>query len=30
MSLNSLSDLIVKLAVTPEMESRQSIGVSRR
>jgi hypothetical protein len=28
-SLNSLSDLIVKLAVTPGMESRHSIGVSR-
>jgi hypothetical protein len=28
-SLNSLSDLIVKLALMPDMESRQSIGVSR-
>jgi hypothetical protein len=28
-SLNSLSDLIVKLAVTPEMEIRRSLGVSR-
>ena len=28
-SLNSLSDLIVKLALTPGMESRHSIGVSR-
>jgi len=28
-SLNSLSDLIVKLAVTPGMESRHSVGVSR-
>lgn len=27
-SLNSLSDLIVKLALTPGMESRHSIGVS--
>jgi uncharacterized protein YbjT (DUF2867 family) len=27
-SLNSLSDLIVKLALTPGMESRQSLGVS--
>ncbi|WP_242394792.1 NAD(P)H-binding protein [Anaeromyxobacter oryzisoli] len=29
-SLNSLSDLIVKLALTPGMESRHSLGVSRR
>jgi len=29
-SLNSLSDLIMKLAITPGMESRHSIGVSRR
>jgi len=29
-SLNSLSDLIVKLALTPGMESRQSLGVSVR
>ena len=29
-SLNSLSDLIVKLATTPGMESRRSLGVSRR
>ncbi len=28
-SLNSLSDLIVKLALTPGMESRHSLGVSR-
>lgn len=28
-SLSSLSDLIVKLALTPGMESRHSIGVSR-
>ena len=28
-SLNSLSDLIVKLALTPGIESRHSIGVSR-
>jgi uncharacterized protein YbjT (DUF2867 family) len=28
-SLNSLSDLIVKLATTPGMESRRSLGVSR-
>jgi uncharacterized protein YbjT (DUF2867 family) len=28
-SLNSLSDLIVKLAITPGMESRRSLGVSR-
>lgn len=28
-SLNSLSDLIVKLSLTPGMESRRSIGVSR-
>lgn len=28
-SLNSLSDLIVKLALTPEMEIRRSLGVSR-
>lgn len=28
-SLNSLSDLIVKLALTPGMETRHSIGVSR-
>jgi uncharacterized protein YbjT (DUF2867 family) len=28
-SLDSLSDLIVKLALTPGMESRRSIGVSR-
>jgi uncharacterized protein YbjT (DUF2867 family) len=27
-SLNSLSDLIVKLALTPGMQSRRSIGVS--
>ena len=27
-SLNSLSDLIVKLALTPGMESRHSLGVS--
>lgn len=27
-SLNSLSDLIVRLALTPGMESRQSLGVS--
>jgi uncharacterized protein YbjT (DUF2867 family) len=29
-SLNSLSDLIVKLALTPGMESRRSLGVSKR
>ena len=29
-SLNSLSDLIVKLALKPGMESRHSVGVSRR
>jgi uncharacterized protein YbjT (DUF2867 family) len=29
-SLTSLSDLIVKLALTPRMESRHSLGVSRR
>ena len=29
-SLNSLSDLIVKLALTPNMEIRQSIGVSKQ
>ncbi len=29
MSLNGLSDLIVKLALTPGMETRHSIGVSR-
>ncbi len=29
-SLNSLSDLIVKLALTPGLESRRSLGVSRR
>src|SRR5437016_108668 len=29
-SLNSLSDLIVKLALTPGMESRHSLGVSAR
>ena len=29
-SLTSLSDLIVKLALTPGMESRHSLGVSRR
>jgi len=29
-SLNSLSDLIVKLATTPAMESRHSLGVSAR
>jgi uncharacterized protein YbjT (DUF2867 family) len=29
-SLNSLSDLIVKLAITPGMESRHSLGVSAR
>ena len=28
-SLNSLSDLIVKLSLTPGMESRRSLGVSR-
>lgn len=28
-SLNSLSDLIVKLALTPGMESCRSLGVSR-
>ena len=28
-SLNSLSDLIVKLALTPGLESRRSLGVSR-
>jgi len=28
-SLNSVSDLIVKLAITPGMESRRSLGVSR-
>jgi uncharacterized protein YbjT (DUF2867 family) len=28
-SLNSLSDLIVKLALTPAMDSRRSLGVSR-
>jgi len=28
-SLNSLSDLIVKLALTPDMEVRHSLGVSR-
>jgi hypothetical protein len=28
-SLNSFSDLIVKLALTPGMESRHSIRVSR-
>lgn len=28
-SLNSLSDLIVKLALTPELEVRRSLGVSR-
>ena len=28
-SLNSLSDLIVKLALTPGMENRRSLGVSR-
>jgi len=28
-SLNSLSDLIVKLALTPGMESRRSLGISR-
>jgi len=28
-SLNSLSDLIVKLAVSPTMEVRRSLGVSR-
>lgn len=28
-SLNSLSDLIVKLALTPGMEVRRSLGVSR-
>jgi hypothetical protein len=28
-SLNSLSDLIVKLAFHPGMQSRQSLGVSR-
>jgi len=27
-SLNSLSDLIVKLALTPGMETRRSLGVS--
>lgn len=29
-SLNSLSDLIVKLALTPGMENRHSLGVSTR
>jgi hypothetical protein len=29
-SLNSLSDLIVKLALTSGMETRHSIGVGRR
>jgi uncharacterized protein YbjT (DUF2867 family) len=29
-SLNSLSDLIVKLALTPGLENRHSVGVSRR
>jgi len=29
-SLNSLSDLIVKLALTPGLEVRRSLGVSRR
>ena len=29
-SLNSVSDLIVKLATTPGMEARRSLGVSRR
>jgi hypothetical protein len=29
-SLNSLSDLIVKLILTPGMENRRSLGVSRR
>ena len=29
-SLNSLSDLIVKLALSPTMEVRRSLGVSRR
>jgi uncharacterized protein YbjT (DUF2867 family) len=29
-SLNSLSDLIVKLALTPGLELRRSLGVSRR
>jgi uncharacterized protein YbjT (DUF2867 family) len=28
-SLNSLSDLIVKLALTPDLEVRQSLGVSK-
>ena len=28
-SLNSVSDLIVKLALTPGMEIRRSVGVSR-
>ncbi len=28
-SLNSLSDLIVKLALTPGLHSRRSLGVSR-
>ncbi len=28
-SLNSLSDLIVKLALTPGLQSRKSLGVSR-
>jgi len=28
-SLNSVSDLIVKLAVTPGKEARRSLGVSR-
>jgi len=28
-SLNSLSDLIVKLALRPEMEIHHSLGVSR-
>jgi hypothetical protein len=28
-SLNSLSDLIVKLATTPDLHVRQSLGVSK-
>jgi hypothetical protein len=28
-SLNSLSDLIVKLAMSPSMEARRSLGVSK-
>ncbi len=29
MSMNSLSDLIVKLALSPTLEVRRSLGVSR-